>query len=180
MADRVSPTHLSVLQRICRRLAGEPILWSLTGSLGLALQGVPVAVHDIDLQTDAAGAYAIERCFAGEVTRPVAYLPSERIRSHLGALEIDGIKVEIMGDMEHRLPSGEWKPAPDLAALRRFLAVEGLAVPVLPLAFEQQAYLELGRTEKAELIRQAIEDQAFPPSASPGNTSSCRIGTWTK
>ena len=42
---------------------GMPINWAVTGSLRLALQGVPIEVHDIVIQTDKDGAYAIERCF---------------------------------------------------------------------------------------------------------------------
>ncbi len=155
----VPETQMQVLRRICWRLEGEPILWAVTGSLGLALQGVPVPVHDIDLQTDAAGAYAIERCFKDDVTRPVTYSSGERIRSHFGALTLDGIQVEIMGDVEHLLPPGQWKPAPDLATLLRLIEFADLQVPVLPLEFERQAYLELGRTEKAEIIRRAMQER---------------------
>jgi len=75
----------------------------------MALQGVPVEVHDIDIQTDKDGVYEIERCLAEFVIEPVRYSETERIRSHLGMLEIDGIKVEIMGDIQKRLGNQGWE-----------------------------------------------------------------------
>jgi hypothetical protein len=157
----VSGPHLNVLRQIIARLdrweAGENrVNWALTGSLSFALQGLPVEPHDIDLQTDRAGAYAVERCFAEAVIRPVAFSAAANIRSHFGALCIDGITVEIMGDIEKRLPDGSWEGPVDLARHRRFVDVEGLRVPVLSLAYERDAYLKLGRVERAALLAEWI------------------------
>jgi len=50
----------------------------------MALQGVPIPVHDIDIQTDKDGAYEIERCFAEYVVEPVRYSESQQTaRDHL-------------------------------------------------------------------------------------------------
>jgi len=46
----VANSHLKVLGKIVSRLKDSSINWVVTGSLGMALQGVPVEVHDIDLQ----------------------------------------------------------------------------------------------------------------------------------
>ncbi|MCW5852548.1 MAG: hypothetical protein KIT87_20910, partial [Anaerolineae bacterium] len=64
--------------------------WAVTGSVGMALQGIPVEPHDIDLQTDAAGAYEIQRRLAEYSVQPVAFLAGERMRSHFGRLVIEG------------------------------------------------------------------------------------------
>lgn len=53
-----------------------------TGSVSFALRGLAIASHDIDIQTDAHGAYAIEHCFPSYVTQPVAFSATEKIRSH--------------------------------------------------------------------------------------------------
>jgi hypothetical protein len=55
----------------------------LTGSLNLALQGVPVEINDIDVLTDKVGAYEIENCFSEYETRKAAFSSAERIRSYL-------------------------------------------------------------------------------------------------
>ncbi len=145
--------HLKVLQRICTCLEGSLVEWAITGSLGMALQGVPVEVHDIDLQTDRRGAYEIERCLAEFVVQPVRFSESERIRSHLGRLEIDGVQVEIMGDIQKRLENGSWEEPVRVTDHRRWVEIAGMRVPVLSLEYEAQAYLRLGRCDKAEMLR---------------------------
>jgi len=150
--------HLAVLRRLCARLADGDIVWAVTGSAGLALQGVPVEVHDLDLQADAAGIYEIEQRLAEHVAESVHWRSTEKIGSHLGVLEINGLKVELMGGLQKRLPSGEWEPPVDVAALRRFVEVGELRIPVLPLEHEHQAYLLLGRPEKAALIKRTMDE----------------------
>lgn len=145
--------HLQALRKIVACLKDQPVTWVVTGSLGMALQGMPVEVHDIDLQTDQDGAYAIARLLGAYVAMPVHFRESERVRSHFGRLEMDGLQVEIMGDMQHRLEDGSWEaPAPFQVHLH-WLDVEGMRAPVLSLEYEYEAYRKLGRTEKAEMLR---------------------------
>ena len=141
---------------ILDKLAPTTINWVLTGSAGLLLQGVPVSVHDIDLQCDAQGAYFIENILTAYVIEPVAFRPSAQIRSHFGRLKIAGITVEIMGDMQKLLPDGTWEDPLNLASLRFWLNWQGRNVPVLPLEIEAQAYRLMGRIEKAKLIEQTL------------------------
>jgi hypothetical protein len=145
--------HLEVLRKIVTRLKGNPVNWVVTGSLGMALQGVPVEIHDIDIQTDKDGAYEIERCFTEYVVKSVHYSESVRIRSHFGALEIDGIKVEIMGDVQKRLDDKGWETSVKVESYRLWVELGEMRVPVLSLAYEYQAYLRLGRTEKAKMLQ---------------------------
>ena len=152
-------TYLNVLRQIYARLNDGGVNWVVTGSLGFALQGVPVEVHDIDIQTDEAGAYEIERRFSEFIIRKVAFSSADKIRSHFGALMIDGIKVEIMGDIQKRLEDGTWEAPVDLKHHKRIVEVEGMDVPVLSLAYEYQAYLKLGRIDKAEILRKWLHGE---------------------
>jgi hypothetical protein len=149
--------YLKVLKEIVNRLEDKPIIWVLTGSLGMALQGVPIQVHDIDIQTDKDGAYEIERCFAEYVVEPVRYSESERICSHFGVLEIDDIKVEIMGNIQKRLGDWGWEKPVKVEHYRRWVEVGGMRVPVLSLEYEYQAYRRLGRDEKAEILQSWLQ-----------------------
>ncbi|MEA3408702.1 MAG: hypothetical protein U9R48_11620 [Chloroflexota bacterium] len=160
----IAEQHLTALQTLCARLEDGRVTWALTGSLGMALQGVPVAVHDIDIQTDRDGAYEIERRFSDCVVTPVRYAASERIRSHLGALEIGGVKVEIMGALQKRLDDGRWEEPVDVARYRCWVEGEGLRVPVLSLVYEYRAYRALGRNERAEMLRRWLQHRGrIPP-----------------
>jgi hypothetical protein len=149
----LEPAFLETVIHIHDRLADTAVLWVVTGSLGMALQGVPVAVHDIDLQTDAAGAYEIGRMFADHVTRPVVYSAAETIRSHFGVFELNGIRVEIMGDVEKRLENGRWETAPDLRQHRQFVTCQNRQIPVLDLVYECEAYRRLDRPDKVALLQ---------------------------
>jgi hypothetical protein len=156
----IDPAFIAVLRQIVTELQDSTVNWVLTGSLSFALQGLPLEPHDIDIQTDEQGAYEIERRFASQVSRRVAFSAGERMRSHLGALLIDGIEVEIMGDIQKRLEDGSWESPVDLNSHRRFVNFEGMQVPVLSLEYEAQAYQKMGRLERAEMLRRAGGDRS--------------------
>jgi hypothetical protein len=155
----ISRKHLDVLLEIVGALKDSPIDWAVTGSLGMALQGMEVEVHDIDIQTDGGGAYEIERRLSSFVSEPVRFRESPRIRSHFGVLSIDGVRVEIMGAIQKLLEDGTWEPPVDVSQHRRWVEIEGTRVPVLSLEHEYRAYLRLGRIGKAERLRAWMEER---------------------
>ena len=59
--------------------------------------------------------------------------PFDLVLHASGALEIDGIEVEIIGDIQKRVTGGPWEPPPDLARLATTVEAEGTQVPVLRL-----------------------------------------------
>ena len=67
----IEPCYLSVLRKICIRLSNCQRNWVVTGSLGMALQGMDIEVHDIDIQTDEQGASEIEGLLFEYVVNPV-------------------------------------------------------------------------------------------------------------
>ena len=125
----------------------------------MALQGVDVEINDIDIQTTHNGAYEIEFLLSEFVVEPVSYLISEKIRSHLGKLQITGIKVEIMGGIQKRLEDQTWEMPVNLEDHRCWLNIDKMHIPVLSLEFEYQAYLKLGRIEKAEILKNWLSKQ---------------------
>ncbi len=153
----VEQSYFAVLRTIYKHLRDTPIVWVVTGSLGMALQGLRLEVHDIDLQTDEIGAYEIEKRFAEHIVQPIRDTTSERIRSHFGILEIEGVKIEIMGALQKRLHGQKWDAPVEVTDYRRFVEVEGMRIPVLSLAYEQQAHRRLGRLDKARAIRLWLE-----------------------
>jgi hypothetical protein len=154
----IAASYLKVLRIIYDRLNDGNVNWLLTASLGLALRGLPVEVHDIDLETDKRGAYEIERRLAEFVTKKVAFSEADAIRSHFGALTIDGIQVEIMGDLQIRRANGTWEGS-DLQSIKRVIEVEGMQVPVPSLESEYEAYSRLGRLDKAKILGQWLHKE---------------------
>ncbi len=153
MVDR---KFLEVLKRIVHGLHGKQINWAIVGSLALAIRGAPVKPHDIDIMTDRAGAYEIERVFSEHVTRKVSLRSSDRIQSHFGALELDGIKIEIMGDFRHRREDGGWDDPPDLRRILQNVPFDDLQVPLLQLEWSRESYRRLGRPERVAMIDELI------------------------
>jgi hypothetical protein len=117
----------------------------------MASQGMDVDIHNLDIQTNKTGAYEIERCLSEYVVTPVRYAESDRIRSHLGKLAIDGVRVEIMGDIQKHVDDA-WEEPVDIKRHKRWLCVQDMYIPVLSLKYEYWAYLRLGRMEKAEML----------------------------
>lgn len=142
----------AVLETLSTTLVDCSVTWALTGSTSFALQGVPLTPNDVDVQTTEEGAYAIEDSFPEQVVEPVSFSESESIRSHFGALELDGLRVEVMGALQKRRSDGTWESPVDIEQRRRFVDLEDLRVPVLSLQYEAEAYRQLGRTERADLL----------------------------
>ncbi len=164
----IEPAYIEVLRKIYTRLKDSDVNWAVTGSLGFALQGVPVTVHDIDIQTDKSGAYKIENLLSEFVVSKVTLSSTEKIRSHFGKLMINGIKVEIMGDLQKRREDGSWE-AVDLSKYKRVVEIQGMKIPVLSLEYEYQAYMRLGRIDKAEMLREWLKRQRKPESSDSTN-----------
>lgn len=126
----------------------------------MALQGMPLEVHDIDLQTTAPGALAMEQILGGQPLSRVTYKSSEKIRSFLGSLELENIKIEIMGDVQKLLPNGSWEEPMDISTHRIWVSFENQRVPVFSLEYEQQAYLLMGRPRRAAQIQEWLKNAA--------------------
>lgn len=148
--------QIRALRIIHDTLSDSDVAWVVTGSAAFALRGMPVSPSDIDIQTDRAGAYRIERRLHQFVVKPVTFSAAERIRSHFGELEIEGVKVEVMGDIEKQLPDGSWEPPPDIDAHLDIVRAADMSVPVLSLEYEAAAYETLGRTERARMLREWV------------------------
>jgi hypothetical protein len=147
---------VNTLRRLYGRLEHENVEWALVGSLGLAIRGAPVDPKDIDLMTDKDGAYKIEQLFSDFITSPVSFKTGNQIESHLGALNIDGVKVEIMGDFRIHLQGGGWHGPPDFSRFKEVTQVEEMPIPVLSLEWEYDSYHRLGREDRAEMVKQLL------------------------
>ncbi len=149
--------HFQVLATIVEALRDRQIDWVITGSLGMALHGMPLNPHDIDLQTDKNGVYEIEEIFKSNVVAPLAFRSSDRLQSYFGKLEIDGIKVDIMGDLQKRNDDLTWEEPVKVEDYREWLEYSGIMVPVMQLEYEYLAYTKMGRIERARLLRDWLD-----------------------
>ena len=156
--------HRAALRELGERAPPERFLWALTGSAAARLQGVDVPVGDLDVQTDRGTALAIVQAFEAHVVQPLYKRESAHIRSDFAVLTIEGIRVEVMGDLQKRRPDGSWEPPVGIAQHLRWVEWEGMQAPVLDLAYEASAYAALGRDERAALLRHALESRRVADS----------------
>ncbi len=156
-ASLLPPHHLAALRTIYRTLAETDLVWVVTGSVGLAIKGIPVTPHDLDIQVqDRAGVETFARLFASYLKLPPTWHETKHTRSWLATFQIQNVDVEIMGEVCHRDDEGFWDDPPNLAANRLFIQVAEMLIPTLSLEFEEDAYRRMGRRAKAELIAQYL------------------------
>jgi hypothetical protein len=150
---------LNVFKIIYKKLKNKKINWIITGSFSFVIRGLYSRIGDIEIQTDSYGAYEIEKLFINNIIDKVKYKISENIRSHFGRLRINNIDVEIMGDIEKKI-NNEWVGPPNINDLKEYVNYKNMKIPVLPLEYEYNAYINLGRIEKANKIKELIRNNA--------------------
>lgn len=155
----VSKKIKDALKIVCRKLKDKSIDWVLVGSTNLALQGVDVTPHDIDILTDEKGAFSISELLGDHEVRKVEYKESENLASYLGEFRIDGIKVEVMGDLKIKRPDGTWYRELVIRGAKKAKVGE-MEVPLYPLEKELEGYKILGRVEKVREIEKALRRES--------------------
>jgi hypothetical protein len=146
LAVAIKPRWRAVLKRVARRMNEARVPFKVVGGTVPVLHGIRVPVHDIDLEMDARDAYRFQDLFAAYVTQPVTLCESETYRSHFGRFDIDGIVVEVMGDL-YRREGSSWMPTS--ASTEVTVDVEGVPVRVPWLEEETLASIRRGRMERA-------------------------------
>ncbi len=141
------PLWRAVLRRIVPRLEEAGVRYKVVGGASLALHSVPIPVRDVDLETDAAGAYRFQELFANHVVEPVALRGNEQYRSHLGRFDFGGVEVEVVGDPHRREEGRGWIPT--WTRTEAMVDVDGVPVRVSWLEEEVLAYIRRGRLGRA-------------------------------
>ncbi|GIW33696.1 nucleotidyltransferase domain-containing protein [Meiothermus sp.] len=152
---------VQVLRVICPILNDGQVEWAVSGSLALALHGLPVVPKDIDLQTDRVGAEQVARLLVEYLVYPPGmHLGVRLVRSYLAQFKIHDIVVETMGNLEFQSPDGRWKPAPDFRHKRTTVDYLGLCIPVVSLEFLLAFYAQLQRPGRVALIEARLKTTA--------------------
>jgi hypothetical protein len=94
----------------------------------------------------------IEEAFLEAIFEPVALETRGGIRGHLGRLTVEGIEVEVLGDIQNATGGGRWTDPPRLDEHVEWLDAGKHRFPVLTLAYLRHAYEAMGRPEKARLV----------------------------
>lgn len=148
----MSKNPREVLEDLAPRFSG--LEWALSGSLALQLHSLPLEARDLDIQTDARGAKQISEILARYKIREIPFDPqAPHVRSRWMQFDLEGVSVDVMGDLEYRQPDDSWQPASDFKPHIRWLEAGNLKVPVLSLGYLLEFYIQLRRIERVRLIR---------------------------
>jgi hypothetical protein len=147
-------THADALRDVARRLGRVGVRWAVTGSAGHRLQGVPVEVHDLDIQTDEPGAWTADENLADVAVRRLTRWESTTMSSLFGRYRVAGIDVEIMGGIRHRASQeSPWDEPVQLSGPAvLWVQAHGMRLPVMSLSHEVVAYQNMGRHDRARLL----------------------------
>ncbi|GIW26978.1 MAG: hypothetical protein KatS3mg070_0341 [Meiothermus sp.] len=149
---------VQVLRVICPILNDAQVEWATSGSLALALHGLPVVPKDVVLKTDRVGVEQTARLLVEYLSHPPGlHLGVRLIRAYMAQLKIQGLEVEVMGNLEFQSPDGRWNPAPDFRHRRTVIDYLGLSIPVVSLEFLFALYTQLQRPGRAALIKARLE-----------------------
>ncbi|MCX8088011.1 MAG: nucleotidyltransferase domain-containing protein [Meiothermus ruber] len=149
---------VQVLRVICPILNDARVEWATSGSLALALHGLPVVPKDVVLKTDRVGVEQTARLLVEYLSHPPGlHLGVRLIRAYMVQLKIQGLEVEVMGNLEFQSPDGRWNPAPDFRQKRTTIDYLGLRIPVVSLEFLLALYTQLQRPGRVALIKARLE-----------------------
>jgi len=154
LTEELRGALVAVLRSIIPAMFKAQQPWAIMGSTASVLQGLDgYAPPDIDIVTSMEGAYIMEGAVArcGATVRPISFSVREPYASHFGIFEVNGVKVEVMGNLVIGCPDGEidanrhWARWSDKVRLIHF---EEMHVPVVPLEWQLVANVLLDRPER--------------------------------
>ncbi len=151
---------MEVLLKIAQALGGAGTPWALGASLMLKLYGLPVTPQDIDLmvQPDDAAKAAEVLCTLGEKKpqNPHVRYATQAFMEFV----IDGIEVDVMAGFVIRQPDGDYTYVLNPSDFA-FVPVQGVQIPLCPLADWLHLYRLMERAEKVNLIEEHLQAHGF-------------------
>ncbi|NHI89793.1 MAG: hypothetical protein EAX87_09735 [Candidatus Thorarchaeota archaeon] len=121
------------------------------GSASLALQGVDITPNDIDILTDEYGAFKIGVLLKEFEIKPVSFSQTDLFESFYGIYDIEGTKVDVMGDFRVRL-EGTWVSLSDRLESPSLVQINAMNIPVSSMHDQLLFYEKLGREKDKDCI----------------------------
>ena len=152
------------LSTLLERLQGSAIEWRLGGSVALALQGLEISPRDIDLflpRGDAARLMA--ETLEEFLESPPHRRASEPFTSYRGHCRIEGMEIDLIGELVIETPQGSVELGTDSLLWRQesSLPFQGWKVPSIPLEIQLVTYyLMPKREERINQIVSLLEERA--------------------
>jgi len=150
-------TVSKVLKNIAKILNEKDIPWILAGSTASYLNGLSIEPKDLDILTDKENAYKIDKIFekSFEVIRKMSYGETEIYASHFGRYKVQGVFVEVIGDLKIKYGKHEFfVPLDILLKYSKVIRLNGTLIRVIPL--EAQLIYNLMIPDKEQRVKKII------------------------
>jgi predicted nucleotidyltransferase len=147
---------IKVLKIILRKLRNKKIKWVLVGSTSLALQGVKISPKDIDILTDKEGAFKMNEIFKNYQVKPVKFSQGKFFSSYFGRFKIEGVRVEIMGNLKARIGQ-KWVLLTKRLYSHTFVKLGKEKIPVPFLEDQLEVYKKVKRKKNIERVKKINE-----------------------
>lgn len=147
----ITENFKKALKILSERFEKSKLKWALIGSTNMALQGMDVSPHDIDIIVNVDDFGKTRNAFSD-------LRPSPAEKSKYGGLKfklvIEGVEIEIIGEGRN---DGVYIHSL-LENKLTYIDVDGTKIPCFRLEVEAEAYSKTNREEKAGMIRKFIEE----------------------
>jgi hypothetical protein len=134
----LNSTFVEVIKLISENIPSN-IKWAIDGSASLALQGIDVTPHDIDILTDHEGAIRIQESLKRYNVVPISHSSNEKYDSYFGTFKMKSIKVDVMGDLRV-FRSGKWSTPQNPSTVDiTNTNLEGVPIPVVSVKSQTES-----------------------------------------
>ncbi|MEI6731064.1 MAG: NOL1/NOP2/sun family putative RNA methylase [archaeon] len=140
---------LNALTILARKL--KKYKWVLIGSTNLAVQGVDVAAHDLDIMIDRTNMEFVAQDLKEYEKKEFEFMEKGPFKGYYSEYEIDGVKVEIMVDFEI-LQNNNWEKLNTRLEEPIMVNLRGLLVPCSRIEEQLRGYKHLNRDKDQEKI----------------------------
>jgi len=169
------------LSTLLKRLWGSSIKWRLGGSVALALEGLEISPRDVDLFLPSGDAARLMAETLGEfMESPPHWRRSEPFASYYGHCRIEGVEIDLIGELVIETPQGSVELGADSLLWQRksSLPLQGWKVPCIPLEIQLVIYYLMPEREERvnqitsllkcrvdlELLDEFLAQQAVTPT----------------
>jgi hypothetical protein len=143
------------LLTLLQRIEGQHVNWWLVGSTALAVRGLNVAPHDIDLCVDDASAFSLGALLEDCLIEPVQNL--QGWVSNLFGRAFLHARIEWIGEVDEHLDDDDVNDFGPVAASRKeTITWHGYEIQVPPLDLQLMVSERRGLTRRVEEIKRAL------------------------
>lgn len=138
---------LKVLKLLAELFQEKNITWKLVGSTNLSIQGISIESNDIDIATTPENIKHINNLLGNYMVQPIKYKSFKVFEGYFVIYKMNNILVDVFSNI---LAVGRNNPPINIQ-------LENTTIPCATLQEEFEIYEKLGKIDKVNLIKQALQ-----------------------